>query len=76
MSATCDENGFVVTFDTSCRDADYRAINWNELYASGPTANTATHTFGTGYSANSECLFQDVNSDGTSIQMIFNYKQS
>ena len=75
MTATCDENGFVITFDTSCRDNDYKAVNWSELYASGPTLNTANHVFGTGSGANSECRFSDVNGDGSSIQMSFNFKQ-
>ena len=75
MTATCDENGFVITFDTSCRDNDYKAVNWSELYASGPTLNTANHVFGTGSGANSECRFSDVNGDGSVIQMAFNFKQ-
>lgn len=75
MTATCNENGFEITFDSSCRDSDYKAVNWNELYANGPTLATSLHTFGTASAANAECRFQDVNNDGTLIRMNFNFKQ-
>ena len=73
MTAICNENGFGITFDTLCRNNDYKAVTWSELYASGPTLNTANHVFGTG--AYSECRFSDVNGDGSAIQMSFNFKQ-
>ena len=72
MTATCDENGFEITFDSSCRDSDYKAVNWNELYANGPTLSTSLHTFGTDSAGNSECRFVD---DGTSIKMNFKFKE-
>ena len=75
MTATCDENGFEITFDSTCRNSDYKAVNWNELYASGPTLATTYHTFGTDSAGNSECRFVDVNGDGTLIRMNFNFKQ-
>ena len=77
MTATCNENGFEITFDSSCRDSDYKAVKWGELYANGPTLASATtfHTFGTDSAVNSECRFQDVNSDGSLIRMNFNFKE-
>ena len=75
MTSTCDENGFVITFDTICRDKEYKAVKWSELYASGPTLNTVYHVYGTASSAQPECRFSDVNGDGSSIQMSFSFKQ-
>ena len=75
MTATCDENGFAITFDTACQASDYKAVQWNELYASGPTLSTSLHTFGTNSAGNAECRFADVNGDGSVIRMNFNFKQ-
>ena len=64
MTAICDETGFTITFDSGCRDSDYKAIKINELYANGPTYATSTLTYGNSPTVNSECLFHDNDGDG------------
>ena len=75
LTASCDENGFEITFDTTCKDADYKAIKWDELYANGPTLSTGHHVWGSGCTESPDCCFKDVNGDGTLIRMNFNFKQ-
>ena len=73
MTASCDETGFTITFDSSCRDSDYKAVKVNELYAAGPDYSTTLMTYGGSPTANSECLFND---DGSgTYTMKFNFKQ-
>ena len=74
MTATCDETGFTITFDSACRDADYKAIKIGELYADGPTYSNTLLTYGGSPDVNSECLFNDNDSDGV-YTMQFNFKQ-
>ena len=74
LTATCDENGFQIIFDSTCQAQDFMAVQWNELYASGPTVNTGLATFGSTATANSECLFNDSDGDGV-YQMNFNFPQ-
>merc|ERR1712130_1008228 len=35
LDATCDHTGFTITFDTACQASDYKAVQWDELYADG-----------------------------------------
>ena len=72
MTATCNENGFEVTFDTTCQSADYKAVKWNELYANGPSLDNTLHTFGTDPANNVECRFANDNGE---IKMNFNFRQ-
>ena len=74
MTASCDETGFTVTFDSTCRDTDYKAVKVNELYAAGPNYSTSLMTYGGNPAVNSECLFNDDDSDGV-YTMKFNFKQ-
>ena len=76
LTASCNEDGFEITFDMTCRDADYKAVKWDELYAF-PTLSPDHHVWGTTCteSHDAECCFSDVNGDGTLIRMNFNFKQ-
>ena len=74
MTATCDETGFTITFDSTCRDTDYKAVKVNELYAAGPNYSTTLMTYGSNPAVNSECLFNDDDSDGV-YTMKFNFLQ-
>ena len=70
----CDETGFEITFDSTCQSQDYKAVQWNELYAAGTTVSTGLATFGTASTANSECVFNDSDGDGV-YKMKFNFRQ-
>ena len=74
LTATCDENGFEITFDSACRDSEYKAVHVNELYAQGLTINTGLATFGSAATANAECVFDDDDGDGV-YKMNFNFRQ-
>ena len=74
MTATCDENGFEITFDSTCQGQDFKAVQWNELYAAGTTISTGLATFGSAATANSECVFNDNDGDGV-YKMNFNFRQ-
>ena len=76
LSASCNEDGFKITFDMTCRNDDYKAVKWEELYAF-PTLSPDHHVWGTTCmeSHDAECCFADVNGDGTLIRMNFNFKQ-
>ena len=74
LTATCNENGFEITFDSTCQSQDFKAVHWNELYAAGTTIGTGLATFGSAATANSECVFNDSDGDGV-YKMNFNYRQ-
>ena len=74
LSATCDENGFEITFDSLCQAQDYKAVKWNELYAARTTLNTVPATFDTAAPVNSECVFHDNDNNGV-YEMKFSFKQ-
>ena len=74
MTASCDETGFTITFDSACRDTDYKAVKVNELYAAGPSYSSSLMTYGGSPAVNSECVFNDDDSDGV-YTMKFNFLQ-
>ena len=74
MTATCDEEGFIIQLYSTCRDVDYKAIKIDELYANGPTYASGTLTYGNTPSVNNECQFSDVDGDGI-YTMKFSFKQ-
>lgn len=77
LDASCDHDGFTITFITSCATDKYKAIQVDELFASGPTAvNTyATFNEAAAITHNAECVFgSTANADGN-YEMKFNFKQ-
>ena len=70
-----DDSGFHIVFDKTCQESDYRAVQWNELYANGWTQANTTATFGATATANSECLFSVDPTDATKYKMDFSFKQ-
>ena len=91
LTATCDHEGIIinfisfvkiiilvgfhVVFDKTCQETDYRAVQWNELYANGWTQSTSTATFGSAATAPAECLFSVDPTDATKYKMDFNFRQ-
>merc|ERR1712130_831919 len=73
LDATCDHTGFTITFDTACQASDYKAVQWDELYADGwAQQDSNTNLYGSASTAASECRFQD---NAGVIEMKFNFKQ-
>ena len=73
LDATCDHTGFTITFDTACALSDYKAVQWNELYADGwLQQDSNTNIYGSASTAASECRFHD---NAGVIEMKFNFKQ-
>ena len=68
-------SGFHIVFDKTCQESDYRAVQWNELYANGWTQATTIATFGAAATANAECLFSVDPADATKYKMDFSFKQ-
>lgn len=75
LDATCDHNGFHITFDMNCRDQDYRGIAISELYANGWTQASTLATYGAENTAPAECKFTQDTTDTTKYKMDFNYRQ-
>ena len=78
LDASCDHEGFTIVFDTACAADKYKAVQYDELFASGPTEVTSQAVFdqtASGAGHNSECVFDSTaNADGN-YEMKFNYKQ-
>merc|ERR1712233_47604 len=72
-SQGADFTGFTITFDTACQASDYKAVQWDELYADGwAQQDSNTNLYGSASTAASECRFQD---NAGVIEMKFNFKQ-